>query len=180
MVPWPLITLLAGPERTATIQGFWKAPLPGEAVTDSPRSTLVVPNLAALSKQWQPVYTGSPLPFYPVGDKSGQLNPDMVGEAVWAVASIKLVFCSTGWLPTGVDQGDSGGSILPKLVGLIWGHWLVAPRLTLPKPWMMSCLVNITCSFTLSLKSMTLLAEGWKSGSSGRLSFSTQYCNPQA
>ena len=79
-----------------------------------------------------------------------------------------------------VTCGYSGGSTLPKPVGVVRGHWLVAPGLTLPKPWMMSHLVKTTCSFTLSLISLTLLAKGWKSGSSGGLSFCAQYCNPRA
>ena len=77
-----------------------------------------------------------------------------------------------------VKCGDSGESALPRSVGVGWGHWLVVPGLIVPKLWMTSCLVKMTCSFTLSLSSRTLLAKGWKSGSTGGFSFSTQYCNP--
>ena len=188
MVPWPLIALLACPERTATIWGFWKAPLPGKAVTDSLRSTLVVSKFNCLIKA---VMT-SPYQFSSSVLSSGAIGlisstADMVGEEVWVGASMKLVLCSTGQSSTWslvegtmATHGDSGGSTLPKPVGAVWGHWLVAPRLTLPKPWMMSHLVKTTCSFTFSLRSMTLLTKGGKSGSSGRLSFSAQYCNPHA
>ena len=181
MVPWPPITLLAGPKRTAAIRGFWKAPLPCKAVTDSPKSTLVVSKFSCLIEG-----VTTSMYWFSSSILSGMVTdlvsstPDMAGEAVCVVASIKLVFCSTGQSPTGVGLSDSGGSILPKLVELVWGHWLVASRLTLPKPQMMSHLVNMTCSFTPSLNSMTLLARGQISGSSGRLSSSTQYCNPQA
>ena len=181
MVPWLLIALLTGPKRTATMWGFQKAPLPGEAITNSPRSTLVVSKFSCLieavmtSMYW---FSSSILSDGVIGPVSS--TSDMAGEAVWVVASIKLVFCSTGWLPTGVGLGDSGGSILLKLVELVWGHWLVPPGLTLPKPQMMSHLVNMTCSFTLFLNLMMLLTNGWKSGFSGGLSSSAQYCNPLA
>ena len=63
---------------------------------------------------------------------------------------------------------------------LVWGHWFVAPRLTAPKPWRMSQLVNMTCSHTASLSSTTPPTKGQKSGISSRLSSSTQYCSPLA
>ena len=55
-------------------------------------------------------------------------------------------------------------------VGVGWGHRLIVPGLILPKPWIMSCLKKMMCSFTLSLSSRTLLAKGQKSGSAVRLS----------
>ena len=79
-----------------------------------------------------------------------------------------------------VTCGDSGESALPRSVRVGWGHQLVVPGLILPKPWMTSCLVKMTYSFTLSLSSRRLLAKGQKSGSTGGLSLSAQYCNPQA
>ena len=188
MVPWSLIALLAGPDRTATIQGLWKALLLGEAVTVSPRTTPVVSKFNCLIEVvMTSTYQFSPsiLSSRVIGLVSS--TPDMVGEAVWVVASIKLAFCSTGWSSTWslvegtvVTCGDSGGTTLLKPVGVGWGHWLVAPWLTLPKPWMMSHLVKTACSFTFSLSSRTLLAKGQKSGSYGGLSLSAQYCNPQA
>ena len=44
VAPWLLIAHLSqmGPGRTAAISGFWKAPSPAEAVTVSPRMTLVI------------------------------------------------------------------------------------------------------------------------------------------
>ena len=174
VAPWLLIALLFGPKKTATIQGFQKASLPGEVVTDSLRSTSAVSKFsyhieAVMTSTYQ--FCSSILSGGVIGPVSSTL--DMVGEVVWVVASIELVSCSTGWSP-------SSGSIPLKLVELVWGHWLVAPGLTLPKPLMMSYLVNMTCSFTLSLNSMTLLTKGQKSGLSVGLSFSTQYCNPTA
>ena len=71
-------------------------------------------------------------------------------------------------------------SALLMSVGMVWGHWLIVSGSILPKPWLTSCLEKTMCSFILSLSSRTLLAKGQKSGSTGRLSFSTQYCNPWA
>ena len=48
MAPWLLITLHAGPERTAVIWGFWKALLLGKAVTISLRMTPVVSKFSHL------------------------------------------------------------------------------------------------------------------------------------
>ena len=174
VVPWLLIVLLIGPEKTAAIHGFQKTSLPGEAVTNSLRSMSAVSRFSChieivmTSTYW---FSSFILSGGVIGPVSSTL--DIVGEAVWVVTSLKLVSCSTGWLP-------SSGSIPPKAVELVWVHCLVAPGLTLPKPWMMSHLVNMTCSFTLSLNSMALLAKRQKSGFSGGLSFSTQYCDPQA
>ena len=189
MVPWPLITLLAGLERTATIWGFWKAPLPGKAVTVSPWSTLVVSKFNCFIE----VVTTSAYPFSSSilsGGAIGQVSstPDMVGEAVWAVASIDLVFCSTGQ--------SSTWSLAKGNCGSMWWQWwfhsfeacwgslgpLAGSPLGWPSlsPWMMSHLVKSTCSFTLSLSSMIILAKGQKSRSSGGLSFSVQYCYPWA
>ena len=81
---------------------------------------------------------------------------------------------------THVSQVPAGSdSALPRSVGVGWGYQLVVPGSILPKPWMMSCLVKMMCSFTLSLRSRTLFAKGQKSGSTGGLSLSAQYCNPQ-
>ena len=101
MSPWSLIALLAGPERTAAIWGFQKAPLLGKAVTISPRTTPVVSKFNCLIKAvmtstyW---FASSILSGGVIGLVS--LTPDMVGEAVWVVAYMKLAFCSTGWSST--------------------------------------------------------------------------------
>ena len=52
VVPWLLIGLLPGmgPGRTAAIWGFWKATPPAEAVTVSPRMTLVDSKFNLLTK----------------------------------------------------------------------------------------------------------------------------------
>ena len=86
MAPWSLIALLAGtgPERTAAIQGFWKALLPGKGSHCVPKdNTSSLPNLTALSKWSQLVHTTSPLPFQSSG-VIGLVNstPDMVVEVV--------------------------------------------------------------------------------------------------
>ena len=81
MAPWSVITLLAGPERTAAIWGFQKALLLGEVVTISLRTTPVV------SKFNYPieVVTTSTYQFsssIPSGEAIGLVNLtlDMVGE----------------------------------------------------------------------------------------------------
>ena len=83
MVPWPLIALLAGPKRTATMWGFWKAPFPGKAVTNSLRSTPVVSKFSCLIKvvmtsaYW---FSSSILSSGVIGLVSS--TPDMAGEVV--------------------------------------------------------------------------------------------------
>ena len=78
------------------------------------------------------------------------------------------------WAPARPD------STLPRSVGVGWGQQLVVPGSILPKLWMTSCLVKTTCTFTLYLSSRTLLTKRQKSGSTGGLSLSSQYCNPWA
>ena len=141
---------------------------------DSLRSLLAYPKLSCLIK----VVMTSTYQFSSSVLCGGVICPigsalDMAREAVWVVASVKPVSCSLGLLP-------NGSAILPKPGELGWGHWLVTPGLTLPKPWKRSHLVNMTCSLTISLNSMTLPAKGWKSGLSRGLSSSTQYCSPLA
>ena len=85
VVPWLLITPLArmGPERTAAIWGFWKAPPLAEAVTMSPRMTPVVSKFKLLIK----VVTTNTYHFsssVQLGGAMGLVNltPDAVVEAV--------------------------------------------------------------------------------------------------
>ena len=93
------------------------------------------------------------------------------GEVVWVVASVKQV-------SSPLDSSPGGGTTWLEM--LVWGHQFVAPMLISPKPWRMSQLVNVTCSHTTSLSSTTPPAKGQKSGLSGRLSSSAQYCSPLA
>ena len=127
MAPWSLIALLAGPERMATIWGFRKALLPGEVVTVSPRTTLVVSKFNCLIE----VVTTSTYQFSSVlsGGAIGLVSstPDMVGEVVRVDASIKLGLCSTGqsstWTlveGTVATHGDSGGSSLSPWWCPVW------------------------------------------------------------
>ena len=92
-------------------------------------------------------------------------------EAVCVAASAKPGSSSLGLSPSG------SATLLDELV---WGHWFIAPRLTLPKSWRRSQLVNTMCSLTTSLNSMTPPAKGQKSGLSSGVSFSAQYCSPLA
>ena len=95
----------------------------------------------------------------------------MAEEMVRVVAFVKPVSDLLGLLPNG------GITQLDKLV---WGHWFIALGSTLSRSWRRFQLVNTTCSFTVSLNSMSLPTKGWKSGPSGRLNFSAQYCSPLA
>ena len=63
VVPWLPIALLplAGPGRTAAIWEFWEATPLAEAVTMSPRMTLVASKFNLLTKQSQPAHTIFPL-----------------------------------------------------------------------------------------------------------------------
>ena len=208
VAPWLLIALLfqMGPGRTAAVQGFKKAPPPAEVVTMSPRMTLVVSKFKLLTE----VVTTNMYCFSSsvwLGGMMGLVNltADAVMEAVWVAASIKLASWPIGQssiqslvegtvVPplSGRDPNDEEvvpcvpqtsaefDSTLPMAVKVGWGHWLIVPGSNLPKPWITSCLEKITCSFTLSFSSRTLLTKGQKSRSAGRLSLSAQYCNPQA
>ena len=195
-----------GLERTAALWGFQKALPPDEVVTVSPRMTLVASKFKLLIKM---VIT-STYHFSSSVWLSGAIGlvnstPDMVAETVWVAALIRLISCPIGcfstwslvegtmvYLLSGMDPNDeevvtcaswaSAGyeSMLLISVRVGWGHQLVVPGSILSKPWIMSCLEKMMCSFTLSLSSRTLLAKGQKSESTGRLSLSAQYCNPQA
>ena len=140
MVPWSLIALLAGtgPERTATIWGFWKALLLGKAVTVSLRMTPVVSKFNHLIE----VVTTSTYHFSSSVWSSGAIGlvnstPGRAVEAVWVAASIRLASCPLGQSSTWslvegnavytlseiVTQDDSGESALPMSVGVGWSHW---------------------------------------------------------
>ena len=100
VVPWLLITPLTqmGPERTAAIWGFWKAPPPAKAVTVPPRMTPVISKFKLLTK----VVTTNTYCFSSsawLGGVMGLVNstPGVVVEAVWVAALIRLASWPIGW-----------------------------------------------------------------------------------
>ena len=178
VVPWLLIAPLAwmGPERTAAIWGFWKAPPLAKVVTVSPRMTSVISKFKLLIE----VVTTNKYCFSSSVQMGGAIwlvnsTPDAVAEVFWLVASIRLALCPISQTPTwslvegtvvhllsGRDSNDEevvicvpwapaeSESMLPMSVGVGWGHQLIVPESILPKPWITSCLEKMTCSFPLS------------------------------
>ena len=124
------------------------------AVTVSPRMTLVIYKFKLLTE----VVTTNTYPFSSsvwLGGAMGLVNltPDVVVEAVWVAASIRLASCPIGqssiwslvegtvvYLLSGRDPNDEevvdhvswapaeSESVLPMSVGVGWGHWLIVPR----------------------------------------------------
>ena len=94
VAPWLLITPLAqtGPERTAAIWGFQKAPPLAKAVTMSPGTTPVISKFKLLTEAvTTKMYHFSSSAWS--GGVMGLVNstPDAVVEAVWVAASIRLM-----------------------------------------------------------------------------------------
>ena len=102
------------------------------------------------------------------------------GGVVHLVVSTSATTGEVVWVAPSIKSCSSTGSDSTQLNRLVWGHWFVAPGWTAPKPWRISQLVNVICSRTVSLSSITLPANGQRLGLSGRLSSSTQYCSPLA